>query len=43
MENGNMQGHWTGIFSYSDGATVIEFTKNVIVKNGLSNPSLEVI
>lgn len=32
MENGNMQGHWTGIFSYSDGITVIEFTENVTAK-----------
>ncbi len=38
MENDNMQGHWTGIFSYSDGVTVIEFTENVIAKKLMMKP-----
>lgn len=32
MENSNMQGHWTGIFSYRDGTTVVKFTENVTAK-----------
>ena len=32
MENGNMQGHWTGKFSYNDGVTFIEFTEDVTAK-----------
>lgn len=38
MENDNMQGHWTGIFSYDEGITVIEFTENVIVKKLIMKP-----
>lgn len=38
MENDNMQGHWIGIFSYSDGTTVIEFTENVIAKKLIMKP-----
>lgn len=38
MENDNMQGHWTGRFSYKDGITVIEFTENVIAKKLLMKP-----
>lgn len=38
MENGNMQGHWTGIFAYSDGVTVIEFTENVTAKKLIMKP-----
>lgn len=38
MENGNMQGHWVGIFSYKDGITVIEFTENVIAKKLIMKP-----
>ena len=32
MENDNMHGHWTGIFSYDNGVTVIEFTEDVVAK-----------
>lgn len=32
MENDNMQGHWSGAFSYQDGITEIEFTENIIAK-----------
>ncbi len=38
MENGNMQGHWTGKFSYKDGITAIEFTENVTAKKLLMKP-----
>lgn len=33
MENGNMKGHWTGIFIQRDGQTEINFTEEVTVKN----------
>lgn len=33
LENGNMKGHWTGIFSQKDGQTEIDFTEDVTVKN----------
>ena len=32
MENGNMQGHWTGKFFYKEGVTFIEFTEAVTAK-----------
>lgn len=38
MENGNMQGHWTGKFSYKDGITFIEFTENIIAKKLAMKP-----
>lgn len=38
MENGNMQGHWSGKFSYEDGITFIEFTEDVIAKKLLMKP-----
>ncbi len=38
MENGNMQGHWIGKFSYKDGITCIEFTENVIAKKLIMKP-----
>lgn len=38
MENENMAGHWTGIFSYQDGKTVIEFTENVTAKKIFMKP-----
>lgn len=38
MENANMQGHWTGIFSYKEGITVIHFTENVIAKKLIMKP-----
>lgn len=33
MENDNMTGHWTGIFSQKNGQTEIDFTEEVTVKN----------
>ncbi len=38
MENGNMRGHWTGIFSYGQGITTIEFTENVTAKKLIMKP-----
>ena len=38
MENGNMQGHWTGKFSYKDGTTCIEFTEDVTAKKLVMKP-----
>lgn len=38
MENDNMQGHWSGAFSYQDGITEIEFTENIIAKKGIMKP-----
>ena len=32
MENDNMAGHWTGIFSQKNGQTEIDFTENVTLK-----------
>lgn len=38
MENDNMLGHWTGIFSYNGGNTIIEFTENVVAKKLIMKP-----
>lgn len=38
MENGNMQGHWSGKFSDIGGITVIEFTENVTAKKLIMKP-----
>lgn len=38
MENGNMKGHWTGIFSEKDGQTEIDFTEEVTVKSPVMKP-----
>lgn len=33
MENGNMKGHWTGVFQAEKEGTEIDFTEEVTVKN----------
>lgn len=38
MENDNMKGHWTGIFSYENGVTMIDFTENVEAKKLIMKP-----
>ena len=38
MENDNMQGHWTGKFTYENGITLIEFTEDVNAKKLLMKP-----
>lgn len=38
MENGNIKGHWTGIFTETDGQTEIEFIEEVQAKKALMKP-----
>lgn len=38
MENDNMTGHWTGIFSYQNGITTIDFTEDVTAKKFFMKP-----
>lgn len=38
MENGNMKGHWTGVFSEEGGKTTIDFTEDVTAKKWFMKP-----
>ena len=38
MENDNMYGHWTGIFSSGGGVTTIDFTEDVTAKRWFMKP-----
>lgn len=38
MENSNMRGHWTGVFSILNGQTEIEFTEDVTAKKLIMKP-----
>ncbi len=38
MENGNMKGHWIGIFTEKDGGTELDFTEEVTAKKVLLKP-----
>jgi hypothetical protein len=38
IENSNIRGHWTGIFTEEEGQTVIEFTEEVTAKKALMKP-----
>ena len=38
VENGNMAGHWIGVFKGKGGQTVIEFTEDVIAKKLIMKP-----
>ena len=38
MENSNMKGHWTGIFTEKDGRTEIDFTEDVTAKKLIMKP-----
>ncbi len=38
MENSNMKGHWTGIFTVKDGGTQIDFTEDVTAKKMIMKP-----
>lgn len=38
MENGNMRGHWTGVFSQNGSETEIEFTEDVTAKKLFMKP-----
>ena len=40
MENENMAGHWTGIFSQKNGQTEIDFTEDVTVFSVQNNNTL---
>ena len=41
MENDNMKGHWTGVFSSYNGNTEIEFTEDVTPKKSIMKPSVK--
>ncbi len=38
MDNGNMKGHWTGVFTSKDGGTEITFTEEVTAKKLIMKP-----
>jgi Polyketide cyclase / dehydrase and lipid transport. len=38
MENDNMSGHWTGVFSQNGDETLIDFTEEVIAKKFIMKP-----
>lgn len=38
MENDNMQGHWTGKFTYENGMVTIDFTEDVTAKKWFMKP-----
>lgn len=38
IENDNMTGHWSGIFTEKDGQTEIDFTENVTAKKLIMKP-----
>lgn len=38
MENGNMKGHWIGVFTQSESGTEIDFTEDVTVKKIFMKP-----
>lgn len=41
MENSNMKGHWTGVFSEKDGLTEIDFTEDVTAKKAIMKPFIK--
>lgn len=41
MENDNMKGHWTGIFSTHNGDTEIEFIEDVTPKKLIMKPFIK--
>lgn len=42
MENSNMKGHWTGIFTEKNGQTEIDFTEDVIAKKLIMRPFVKI-
>ena len=38
MENSNMKGHWTGVFTEKGGSTEIDFTEEVTAKKVIMKP-----
>lgn len=41
MENGNMKGHWIGLFKERDGITEIDFTEDVQPKKVIMKPFIK--
>lgn len=41
MENGNMKGHWAGLFHERDGMTEIDFTEDVQPKKAMMKPFIK--
>lgn len=42
MDNSNMRGHWTGLFTERNGQTEIDFTEEVTVKKLIMKPFVKV-
>lgn len=42
MENDNMKGHWTGVFTQKDGQAEIDFTENVTAKKVFMKPFVKI-
>lgn len=42
IENDNIKGHWTGLFSYQNGITSIDFTENVKAKKEFMRPFIRI-
>lgn len=38
MDNSNMRGHWTGVFTQGDGQTEVDFTEEVTAKKVIMKP-----
>lgn len=38
LENANISGHWTGVFTQNGGKTMIEFTENITAKKLFMKP-----
>lgn len=38
MENSNMKGHWTGVFTEKDGSTEIDLTEDVTARKAIMKP-----
>lgn len=41
MENSNMKGHWTGVFSSANGTTEIDFAEDVTAKKLIMKPLIK--
>lgn len=41
MENGNMKGHWIGIFAQKDKETELDFTEDVVAKKVFMKPLIK--
>lgn len=42
IHNDNITGHWTGIFTYENGITTIDFTENITAKKFYMKPFIKV-